>query len=372
MEILAAALRTQPGITASILRASPTSALAGLKDSDVAVFLRGPGAKLSDADRSLLRDTLATIPGLVLIGARAESWPADIGLNELLGATPAGPFAGGATLAVIDLYPHPILTGVTRLETRFPVARYDKLAPDAQMFIEGTVGEATTPLAWVRRRTAGRLCHVALAGSTLLADAQYQRLLGNAVRWSAGRPVPGAQPIVQRTFMPDSYPGAFAITLPNGPGVCLDPVRGGINFIWDGDFVDLRPRWLTKVGEPARVFGDVFYRETQWQPLRGGAPDAAPDFHLRGYTLRDGQVEFHYEIAGREVHERLSAGADGGLVRTFRVGPGRAALWLQLEPQPTAEVTVRGLSRDGDLASFTSTAAGEFAVEVRRKAVVPR
>jgi hypothetical protein len=197
------------------------------------------------------------------------------------------------------------------------------------------------------------------------------QIVANAVRWSCGRAIPDARPIVQRTFMPESYPGSFAITFPRGPTVCLDPVRGGINFITDGDFVDLRPRWLTKQGAPARVFGTTFYQEKAWQPLRAGSPAQEAKLEFRGYTLRPEGPEFHYEVDGREVHELLAATADGtGLVRRFRVGPGNAPLWLNLEPQADAEVILSGLERDGGHASFAANAGGEFTIEIRRKAVV--
>jgi hypothetical protein len=68
------------------------------------------------------------------------------------------------------------------------------------------------------------------------------------------------------------------------------------------------------------------------------------------------------------VHEVLAAGPDGGLVRRFRVGAGSGPLWLHLEPQPWAEISLRGIERDGDLACFPSSQPGEFTIEIRRKA----
>jgi hypothetical protein len=152
--------------------------------------------------------------------------------------------------------------------------------------------------------------------------------------------------------------------------VCFDPVRGGISYVWNGDFVDLRPRWLTKQGELARIFGDVFYREETFQPWRAGAPDGEPRFRFRGYTLHPQYPEFHYEIGGREVHEILTTTPEGGLLRRFRIGAGSTPLWLHLEPQPWADISVQGIERDGDVACFAATAPGEFTMEIRRKTVV--
>ncbi len=372
LDALKAILEKNPGVEC---RVAPTdrspaglASLEPLRSAQAAVFHRGPGT-LGAADTAILREFLRAGNGCVVLGASLEAWTAVPNFfPEILGATPGDRFANGAPMTTINLFPHPIFAGVTRFETNQAMATFTKLAGDTQMIMEGTVGEETTPLAWVRRRAAGRVCHLVPAGADLLRDPFYQTMVGNAVLWTSGRPIPGAQAGVQRTFMPDAHPGSIAITFPNGPGVCLDPVRGGINYIWDGDFVDLRPRWLTKQGEPARIFGEIFYREKMWQPLRLGAPNREPNFHFRGYTLRDGLPEFHYQIDGREVYETLSAGSDGTtLRRRFRVGPGTGPLWLNLEPQPGAEVALHGLERDGDRACFPSIGAGEFTIEIRRK-----
>lgn len=365
---LAATLGADATVVAAVPEAGQTLSLASLRDADAAVFYRGPGPLGAD-DAMILREFLASGRGVVVLGAVREVWAAVPNFfADFLGAEPGELFAGGAPMSVINLLPHPIYAGVTRFETSQPMPGWRNLAADAQLFMEGTVGEAITPLAWVRRGPAGRICNLVPAGADLFGDAAYLRIVANAIRWASGRPIPQARAIVQRTFMPESYPGAFAITFPNGPGVCLDPVRGGINFIWDGDFVDLRPRWLTKQGEPARIFGPIFYREKALHPLRASGAAADPAWRFRGYRLTDAGPEFHYQIGGREVFETLAADADGaGLTRRFRVDAGPGALQLDLEPQPDADVTVTGLVRDGEHGVFASSTAGEFTIQIRRK-----
>jgi hypothetical protein len=361
-----------PGATVTLARqrADGTLALDALPNAQVAVFLHGPGP-LSDADATRLREFMQAGRGCVVLGATEEAWAAAPRfVTEYLGATSSGAFGKGAPMSVINLFPHPIFAGVERFETREAMTSWQKLADDAHIIMEGTVGEETTPLAWLRRGPAGRICHAVPCSPALFADAAYVQIVANAVRWSAGRVIPRAQPIVQRTFMPESYPGSFAITFPRGPTVCLDPVRGGINFISDGDYVDLRPRWLTKQGQPARVFGTVFYQEKAWQPLRAGSPTGESKFEFRGYTVGPDGPEFHYQIDGRDVYELLSATASGaGIMRRFRVAAGNAPLWLSLEPQADAEVVLTGLERDGAHASFAAKTPGEFTIEIRRKAV---
>ncbi len=362
MDALSAALTQNFGFNLS-------PAPRALNTADAVIVHRGPGA-LSAADAAGWRAYLRSGKPLVLIAAAPDAWPTEPAFaTDILGAKPGALFAHGAPLTVINLFPHPILSGIRRFETKQAFPLYSQLGDDAQMIMEGTAGEATAPLAWVRRRAEGRMAHFVFSHPSLFSDPAYQRMIGQAVLWAAQRPIPGAETVVQRTFMPESYPGAFAITLPNGPSLCLDPVRGGINYIWDGDFVDLRPRWITKQGEPARFFGEIFYHEKEWQPFRAPTPNAASDLRFRGYTLRAGIPEFHYQIGGRDVFETFSTGSTpGSLLRTFRVGPGRTTLWLNLEPQAKSEVTVRGLERDGPLASFGSPAGGEFTIEIRRKA----
>ena len=373
---LQAALTTGFGFESGITGASAVGGaplVAALGAADVAVFVRGPGA-LDATEAQALRAFLAAGRAVVVLGGAAPAWPTEPEFeSNVLGARTGGAFAQGAVLTIINLFPHPIFGGTPQFDTELRVPLFTALADDVQMIMEGTAGEATAPLAWVRRRAGGRLVHLVPVDARLFQDATYQRLVGQAALWAAGRPIPAARPAVQRTFMPEATPGSFAITLPNGPGLCLDPVRGGINYVWDGDFVDLRPRWITKEGAPARIFGDIFYREKAWQPMRAGAPGNPPDLQFRGYVLRDGVPEFHYVIGGRDVFETFASGREpGDLLRRFRVGPGTSPLWITLEPQANAEVVVSGLERDGARAVFTATAGGEFTLEIRRrKGVTP-
>lgn len=341
---------------------------ASLAQGEALLVLRGPGPASAAEVRRLIE---AGRPAVV-IGAELANW-GDAGgfIAERLGATPGGAFAGGAPLRVINLFAHPILTGTERLETDEAVPAWTKLADDAQWIVEGILGEETTPLAWVRSVGSVRICHLVPSSSALLNSPDYLRVITHALLWTARRPIPGARPAVQRTFMPESHPGAFAITFPEGVGVCLDPVRGGVNFAWEGDFVDLRPRWLTKQGAPSRIFGPVFYTEKAWQPLRAGAPGADSNWRFKGYVLRDGIPEFHYDVAGREVTETLRALPDGsGFTRAFTIAAGKSPLWLTLEQQANAEVSVEGAARDGKAVAFTSADSGSFKITVRRRSAV--
>jgi len=242
-----------------------------------------------------------------------------------------------------------------------------------QVIMEGTVGEDTVPMGWVCRHGEGRVVCFQPGGRFLLGDPQFRGIISNSVLWAAKRPVPGARTLVQRTCMRDAYPGALAVSFPGGPSLCLDTVRGGINYIWDGDFVDLRPWWTARHGDPlrtfaARVSGDVLYRERSLSSaLHLGSGNDQSVFHFRGYRLReDGFPELLYSVGGREITEELHPVGDGmGVECTFHVASGPAPLWLRLDGGSSAGIGVNGAVRDGSFVHFDATGAGVFDVTIR-------
>src|SRR4051812_47362819 len=100
---------------------------------------------------------------------------------------------------------------------------------------------------------------------------------------------------IERTVMPfDASPSSFAIGLPSGVNFCFDHVRGGINYAWTGNFIDItnvRPGLGGKHIAPVKLLGDVFYRDDGNSPLRRGDPAHAPTFEFKGYTLAADAVE---------------------------------------------------------------------------------
>jgi hypothetical protein len=339
--------------------------LSVLNGSDVALLFGGTG-ELAPADAMILRQFVEADKGLVVIRAAMGQWPSF--LTEVPGAKRQGSFAAGAPMRVINLFPHAIFTGVSHLETAEEMPLYSDLAGDALLVIEGTVGESTAPLGWLRRWKNTRIAHIVPAGPGLFQDESYVRLITNCVLWSARRPIEGARAIVQRTYLPDAFPGALAVTMPGGPTFCFDPVRGGISYINDGDFVDLRPRWLTKRGEPARISGELFYRDGGRGLFWLAADGSDAPFKFLGYSVAGKYPELFYRVGDREIREEVVPLSSGmGLTRIFHVGPGKQALWYKAESQSAAEVAVKGLEQDGARMGYTSPKAGEFTMEIRQK-----
>ena len=343
---------------------SPFTIVDPTDEAEVAIVWRGPGAAGSTA----LARFRARVPALVVLGADPAAWTGGATeLSELLGASPGETFRQGAAPTVLSDYGHPITSGVAEPPVSADLRLWSALAADTFVLQEATAGEATAPLAWIRKGSARRVVHLAAVTPATWPEAGTRRLVAQAVWWAAGRTVPGASTRLQRTVLPDAHPGSFALTFPEGVGACLDPVRGGLNYLWAGEFADLRPRWLTKQGAPARIDGPIWYRESAEPAWRSQPGGIAAAWQFRGHAEREGAPEFHYLVAGRAVTERLVATPDGrSLVRRFQVGPGASPVWLRLAPQAGVLIEVSGARHKADHAGFSGEAAGEFTVRLRR------
>lgn len=156
------------------------------------------------------------------------------------------------------------------------------------------------------------------------------------------------EPRIERTYMPDAAPSAFAVGFSNGLNFCYDPVRGGLNYVWDGDFVDItsvRPG-RGKNLRPVKLLGPVIHRETGPMPLRRGDPLRVPTVEFAGYRVGEDVIEFRYLLDGVLVREEIRPSTAGdGLQRRFRVDGGNSEkLWFVRDAQPPVELT---MGRDG-------------------------
>ncbi len=129
---------------------------------------------------------------------------------------------------------------------------------------------------------------------------------------------------IARTVMADAAPSSFAIGFPNGNSFCWDPVRGGLSYAWSGGFADLTPTWpeVGKFVKPAKLLGEVRYRETGSAPLRRGDPLRRPEIAFKGYRLDDAAIEFRYTIDGVLVREQVTSPDRKRIVRRFQIEAG--------------------------------------------------
>lgn len=202
-------------------------------------------------------------------------------------------------------------------------------------------------------------CH-ALGGVLLLVAG----LLAPSPAGLAAAAPPGAV-LVHRTMLPDCGPSSFAVALGPQLGFAYDPGRGGVNYAWQGEFVDLAPTWKAKINHPAEVKGTIVYREQVRFPLRLAPGTGEPAYVFKGYVLRPDAVEFHYTLDGIPVREEIRATPDGrGLLRHFRVDTPVAAWSYAVEPQPGARVTAPAGAWNESRTALTAAGGREFTVLV--------
>ena len=154
----------------------------------------------------------------------------------------------------------------------------------------------------------------------------------DASQGGAARPVPVDRAIVVRWDMPDATPAAIAVGLPGGISYCFDAGEARLKYAWRGGFVDMSRTLLNKknqqtnLTETAEIVGEIFFREGIY-PIRVGDRERVPQTRFRGYRLVDSSPEFHYEVDGIDVYERIEP-TDRGLVRLFRIVDVRQPMWF--------------------------------------------
>jgi len=170
---------------------------------------------------------------------------------------------------------------------------------------------------------------------------------------------------VHRTMLPDCGPSSFAVALGPNLGFSYDPGRGGVNYVWQGPFVDLGPTWKAKINQPAEVKGTIVYREQVRFPLRLKPGAGEPAYVFKGYVLLPDAVEFHYTLDGVPVREEIRAAPGGrGLVRTFRTDTVVAAWSYAAEAQPAARLSSREGGWNEARTALTAPGGREFTLQL--------
>ncbi len=179
--------------------------------------------------------------------------------------------------------------------------------------------------------------------AALLAALTTLTPLAPALR--AQPPLAPGEVQIERVMLPEAHAGSFAFGLPGGVNICYDPVRGGVNYVWTGGFIDLtNVRPINKLIKAAALLGPVVYRESGPLPLRRGDAARIPVVEFKGYTLRDSAVELRYTVDGVPVAEELRAAPDrSALLRTFRFDrtAADAQWWFVVEGRPAQAVVPR-------------------------------
>ncbi len=171
--------------------------------------------------------------------------------------------------------------------------------------------------------------------------------------------------LIERGYLPEAKPNAFAVGFTEGVSLCFDPVRGGLNYAWTGGFVDVAPirPGMGKTVAPVTLLGEVVYRETEETPWRVGRADRVPAVRFRGYSVAADRIEFVYTIDGFEVREEIVPRGGSGLVRRFVVSGGGGPVWFRPEAAQGV-LAVRGATADAGGHRLDGAGRREFTVDV--------
>ncbi len=198
----------------------------------------------------------------------------------------------------------------------------------------------------------------------LTAFVTFGACLGVHSAPAAGSPG-GSGVAVYRTMMPECGPSSFAVALGPQLGFSFDPGRGGVNYIWRGEFVDLEPTWRAKINKPADLRGEIVYRESGRYPLRLSRSQSEPKFEFKGYILLDDAVEFHYLLDGIFVREEIRATSNGlGLIRRFQMSEPVAGWSYAVEPQTMARVSSAEGNWNESRTALTGPSGRSFSIQI--------
>ena len=145
-------------------------------------------------------------------------------------------------------------------------------------------------------------------------------------------PVPTDRAVVVRWDMPEASPAAVAVGLPGGISYCFDAGESRLRYAWRGGFIDLSRTLLSKknretnLTETAKIVGEIFFREGA-SPIRSADRERIPQRRFRGYRLVDSMPEFHYEVDGVSVRERIVP-IHRGFKRFFRLHGVKQPMWF--------------------------------------------
>lgn len=93
--------------------------------------------------------------------------------------------AGVTEVTLIDKQKdHPILKGVQPFKTEGSLYKNPSVAADVTVLLQGTMGKNSEPVAWARETDGRRVFYTSLGHPDDFADANFIRLLTNALAWT--------------------------------------------------------------------------------------------------------------------------------------------------------------------------------------------
>jgi len=174
-------------------KAESLPGIEALKDSDLLfVFCRRTEPR--EAHLKAIQQWCAA--GKPVVGVRTASHAFQNWLafdKEVLGGNYKGHYGRGPAAEVHfveEAKDHPILAGVEPFASPYSLYKNTGLAGDATLLATATAGGKTEPVAWTRLHNGGRVFYTSLGGPEDFRNPNFQRMLTNAVFWTAGRQRP--------------------------------------------------------------------------------------------------------------------------------------------------------------------------------------
>ncbi len=159
----------------------------------------------------------------------------------------------------------------------------------------------------------------------------------------------GEEPLVQRCFLTEASPRSICVGLPEGISFCFDAEVCRFRFAWSGDFLNVKPTWADRGGQPPQILGTKFFIAPDIFPLRFGNSASEAKMKFLGYELINKLPEFRYEASGVVVRERLSVNRNPpALVRSFNLEKIKGDVWFSPGAGAAVVVGLKAISPDAN------------------------
>ena len=162
-----------------------------IKQADV-LFVFARRMKLDEGQMELIRAHWEA--GKAVIGVRTASHAFQSADNELfdrkvMGGNYQGHFGGEPVRVINVAKDHPVLKNVGDIPTSNRLYKAGSLAKTATVLQQGDIGKAKHDVSWVNIWKGGRTFYTSLGVPEDFEDADFKRLLVNAIFWTAKKKI---------------------------------------------------------------------------------------------------------------------------------------------------------------------------------------
>ena len=206
----------------------------------------------------------------------------------------------------------------------------------------------------------------ALAADLNVPPHRRQQKEDTPLSHQSGHPFTLEPPYLYRVLMPDASPAAIAVALPDQLSYCWDAGVCRLRYAWSGAFLDLQDYWTVKGELHAKILGKIIYRDDTPYPLLLGVDAKVPIVKFKGYRMVRNFPEFHYEVSGMDVHEKITTIKDGfGLKRQFQMAGVANVVWFVYSPDDGITYSSDKGVWESNRLRLTPLEAAEFTISMK-------